>query len=191
MSPSDNHATILLNRVAAGDAGAGRELLPLLYDQLRAIAGKQFRGQPSDHTLQPTALVHEAFFRLMGKPASEWNDRVHFFAVAATAMRQILVNHARDKAAQKRGGGKRAAVLNEDVVGSAGPDLDILALNDALEQLKEIDERKHRIVELRFFAGLTVEEIASALDLSKTTIESEWRACKAWLAVAMGDSRSE
>lgn len=186
MSTTDNHATILLQRVAGGDAEAGKELLPLLYDQLRAIAGKQFRGQPSDHTLQPTALVHEAFFRLIGRPANEWNDRVHFFAVAATAMRQILVNHARDKAAQKRGGGKRAAVLNEEVVGSAGPDLDILALNEALEKLKQIDERKHRVVELRFFAGLTVDEIAGAMKLSKTTIESEWRACKAWLAVELG-----
>lgn len=187
MSAVDHHATLLLNRVSSGDVEAGKQLLPLLYDQLKAIAARQFRGQPSDHTLQPTALVHEAFFRLIGKPANEWNDRVHFFAVAATAMRQILVNHARDKAAQKRGGGKRAAVLNEEVVGSAGPDLDILALNEALEQLKQIDERKHRIVELRFFAGLTVEEIAAAMGLSKTTIETEWRACKAWLAVTLAD----
>ncbi len=181
----DQHATLLLQRLSTGDSDAGRQLLPLLYDELRAIAGRQFRGQRSDHTLQPTALVHEAFVKMMGSPASGWQDRKHFCAVAATAMRQILVNHARDRSAQKRGGGAEAVLLNEEVAGSSkpsAPPVDVLALNEALEKLKEIDERKHRIVELRFFGGLTVDEIADVLEVSKSTIEAEWRVARAWLA---------
>jgi len=181
--------TLLLQRMSTGDSDAGRELLPLLYDELRAIAGRQFRGQRSDHTLQPTALVHEAFVKMLGRPAAAWNDRKHFVAIAATAMRQILVNHARDRAAQKRGGGERPVAL-EDAPEAGRPTaatVDVLALNEALEKLQEIDARKHRIVELRFFGGLSVEEIADVLEVSKTTIESEWRTTRAWLARNMKD----
>ena len=176
---------MLLNRLRAGDADAGRELLPVLYDELKRIAGRQFRGQAVGHTLQPTILVHEAFLRLVGKPAA-FQDRAHFFAVAATAMRQILVNHARASNADKRGGGAKAVALNHDVPDTAGgSEIDVLALNEALEELARIDQRKHRVIELRFFAGLTVEEIAEAMGLSKTTIESEWRAARAWLNVKL------
>ncbi|HEX8911277.1 MAG TPA: ECF-type sigma factor, partial [Humisphaera sp.] len=115
----DPQATMLLRRISAGDPEAARELLPLLYDELRAIAGRQFRGQRASHTLQPTALVNEAFVKLLGSPSAAWNDRNHFFAVAATAMRQILVNHARDRSAQKRGGGAEAVLLNEEVAGAS------------------------------------------------------------------------
>jgi RNA polymerase sigma factor (TIGR02999 family) len=183
MSNGPEGVTVLLSRVSAGDTDAGRELLPLLYDELRAIAGRQFRGQAAGHTLQPTVLVHEAFLKLVGKPASGFTDRAHFFAVASTAMRHILVNHARSNNADKRGGGNRPVALNHDVAGGDGgsSELDVLALNEALEQLAAVDERKHRIVELRFFGGLTVEEIAEVMGLSKTTIESEWRAARAWL----------
>ena len=193
-SGGGGEATILLNRLRAGDADAGRELLPVLYDELKRIAARQFRGQAAGHTLQPTILVHEAFLRLIGKPTA-FEDRAHFFAVAATAMRQILVNHARASNADKRGGGAKAVALNHDVAdesgsGGGGPgggkDIDVLALHEALEQLAKIDPRKHRVIELRFFAGLTVEEIAQAMDLSKTTIESEWRAARAWLNVKLG-----
>ena len=180
-----HEATVLLQRLRAGDADAGRELLPVLYDELKRIAARQFRGQAVGHTLQPTILVHEAFLRLVGKPAA-FTDRAHFFAVAATAMRQILVNHARASNADKRGGGAKAVALNHDVPDSAGPaEIDVLALHEALEQLARIDQRKHRVIELRFFAGLTVEEIAEAMGLSKTTIESEWRAARAWLNVKL------
>jgi RNA polymerase sigma factor (TIGR02999 family) len=188
MTPQRNpgEATVLLDRMRAGDADAGRELLPVLYDELRQLAARQFRAQPAGHTLQPTVLVHEAFLRLVGKPAAAFQDRAHFFAVAATAMRQILVNHARAANADKRGGGAKPVALDHDVADvGAGSELDVLALNDALEELGRIDERKRRVIELRFFAGLTVDEIAEAMGLSKTTIESEWRAARAWLNVKL------
>ena len=194
---ASGEATILLNRLRAGDADAGRELLPVLYEELKRIAARQFHGQPAGHTLQPTILVHEAFLRLVGKPA-QFEDRAHFFAVAATAMRQILVNHARAANADKRGGGAKAVTLDGNVpdvaAGGGGSrnrdgtgEIDVLALHEALEQLATIDPRKHRVIELRFFAGLTVEEIAAAMDLSKTTIESEWRAARAWLNVKLAE----
>jgi RNA polymerase sigma-70 factor, ECF subfamily len=185
---SSDEATMLLHRLRAGDADAGRELLPVLYDELKRIAARQFHGQAAGHTLQPTILVHEAFLRLVGKPAA-FEDRAHFFAVAATAMRQILVNHARASNAEKRGGGAKAVALNRDVAdsGNGSAEVDVLALHEALEELERIDQRKHRVIELRFFAGLTVEEIAKAMDLSKTTIESEWRAARAWLNVKLGE----
>jgi len=190
---SSGEATMLLNRLRGGDADAGRELLPVLYDELKRIAARQFHGQAPGHTLQPTILVHEAFLRLVGKPAAAFEDRAHFFAVAATAMRQILVNHARATNADKRGGGAKAVALDNDVAdpdaagGGAAGQIDVLALHEALEELERIDQRKHRVIELRFFAGLTVEEIAQAMDLSKTTIESEWRAARAWLNVKLSE----
>jgi RNA polymerase sigma factor (TIGR02999 family) len=190
-----NQATLLLGRMNAGDENAARELLPLLYDELRTLAARQFRGQPANHTLQPTVLVHEAFLRLVGQPAERgFSDRKHFFAVAATAMRQILVNHARAKNADKRGGGERPVLLNDEIVGGGGGrangaanghHLDVLDLNEALEKLEKIDPRKHRVVELRFFAGLTVPEVADVMELSVTSIESEWRAARAWLGVEL------
>jgi RNA polymerase sigma-70 factor, ECF subfamily len=188
VTPSPADVTVLLDRANAGDADAARTLLPLLYDGLRAVAGKQFRGQAGDHTLQPTVLVHEAFLRLVGKPANHWNDRRHFFAVAATAMRQILVNHARDRRAQKRGGGNRPVELQDGLVGHADAPLDVLDLNDALDKLKSADERKARVVELRFFAGLSVPEVADVLDVSVSTVEAEWRAARAFLATRLGSA---
>jgi RNA polymerase sigma factor (TIGR02999 family) len=186
MSLSENQATLLLGRLNCGDEGAARELLPLLYDELRTLAARQFRGQPAGHTLQPTVLVHEAFLRLVGHSSGGWKDRHHFFAVAATAMRQILVNHARAKNAGKRGGGgPRPLLLNDDVVGVGSQNLDVLDLNDAMERLAAIDPRKHRVVELRFFAGLTVPEVAEVVAASVTTVESDWRAAKAWLSVEL------
>lgn len=185
MAADSDNATILLHRLDAGEAQAAEQLLPLLYDELKAIARRQFRGQPDGHTLQATVLVHEAFLRLVGRPANTWKDRKHFFAVAATAMRQILVNHARAKNADKRGGGGQRLMLDENAIASKDAGLDVLDLNDALERLNTIDPRKHRVVELRFFAGLTVPEVADVMQLSVTTIESEWRAARAWLATAL------
>jgi RNA polymerase sigma factor (TIGR02999 family) len=179
--PTD--VTRILSKINAGEGAAANELLPLLYQELRSMAAAQFRSQRSDHTLQPTVLVHEAFIKLLGQDA-RWQDRRHFFAVAAIAMRQILVNHARDKNAQKRGGGKRATELDDNAVGTETP-LDVLALHEALEKLESIDPRKHKVVELRFFGGLTVDEIAEVMELSRSTIEAEWRAARAWLAATL------
>ena len=186
MGEEIENATMLLNRLDAGDARAAEQLLPMLYDELKAIARRQFKGQPDGHTLQATVLVHEAFLRLVGRPAKTWQDRKHFFAVAATAMRQILVNHARAKNADKRGGGGQRLMLDENAIASKDAALDVLDLHEAMEKLKTIDERKHRVVELRFFAGLTVPEVADVMQVSVTTIESEWRGARAWLATKLG-----
>src|SRR5262245_18017265 len=185
MSEVNSEATVLLNRIDGGVTSSAGQRLPLLYDELKAIARRQFKGQPEGHTLQATVLVHEAFLRLIGRPASSWKDRKHFFAVAATAMRQILVNHARAKNAEKRGGGGQRLVLDENAIAGKESGLDVLDLHEALEKLQQIDERKHRVVELRFFAGLTVPEVADVLQLSVMTIESEWRAARAWLATQL------
>ncbi|MFT3786886.1 MAG: ECF-type sigma factor [Tepidisphaeraceae bacterium] len=181
--------TLLIEQLRTDGENAARKLLPLIYDELRQIASREFRGQRSDHTLQPTVLVHEAFLKLVDKPL-QFQNRSHFLSVAAIAMRQVLVNHARTKNTQKRGSGDRPAILHEEAVGREAS-MDVLALNDALEQLAEIDDRKKRIVEMRFFGGMTVEEIAEALDVSKTTVESDWRAARAWLSVRLSDSRAE
>ncbi|HMN96107.1 MAG TPA: ECF-type sigma factor [Phycisphaerales bacterium] len=188
MTRSSDEATRLLGEIAAGDADAARRLLPIVYDQLRALAAGLFRGQPADHTLQPTILVHEAFLRLVDQSSGAFRDRAHFIAVAATAMRQILTDHARRVRAAKRGGGWNR--VDVDPPQELGPALvDLVALDDALAELAALDERKHRIVELRYFGGLTVEEVADLLGLSKRTIESDWRAARAWLGARLGDSR--
>ncbi|MBK9119194.1 MAG: sigma-70 family RNA polymerase sigma factor [Phycisphaerales bacterium] len=177
-----HETTLLLERLRQGDTSAAQQLLPLVYDELRSLAGRYFRRQRSDHTLQPTALVHEAFLKLVDQTDPQWNGRQHFFAVAAMAMRQILVNHALARKALKRGGGQRRVLLDDAIGSGARSDgLDVLALHDALERLKQVDERKHRLVELRFFAGLAVDEAAEVLGVSKTTAESDWRAARAWL----------
>lgn len=180
--------TQLLAAVSAGDTAAAARLLPIIYEELRRVAGNYFRAQRASHTLQPTALVHEAYLKLVRQPGAQWQDRAHFFAVAAIAMRQILVNHAQAKQTAKRGGGAQRVLLEQAEGGAAERnDLDVLALNDALQKLAELDERKHRVVELRFFAGLSVDEVAAVLEVSRTTVENEWRAARAWLAVELGE----
>lgn len=165
--------------------------MPLVYAELRALAGSYFRHQRSDQTLQPTALVHEAFLRLVDQTAVQWNDRAHFFAVAATAMRQILADHARRRRSQKRGGGWDRITLDAAVTPPAEADIDLDALDTALTLLESLDERKHRIVTLRYFGGLTVEDVALVTGVSKSTAESEWRGAKAWLSreLSRGDKR--
>lgn len=172
----------ILGEMAGGDASAAQRLLPLVYDELRALAGSYFRGQPANHTLQPTALVHEAFMRMVDRTHPGWNDRAHFFAVAATAMRQILADHARRKNADKRGGGWGRVTLDAAVTPPGEPEIDLEKLDAALTKLESLDERRHRVVVLRFFGGLSVDEVAGVLDVSKTTAESEWRSAKAWLS---------
>ena len=172
-------------------SGASRPadgLLPIVYDQLRELAGRAFRRQGNALTLQPTAVVHEVYLRMAGSKEEDFHSRTHFLAVASKAMRQVLLNHHRDRSALKRGGNLERVTLSGCDPALTGGSLDFLALNEALEELSELDERQCTIVELRFFSGLTVPEIAAALDVSKTTVESEWRHARAWLKVRLEDS---
>lgn len=182
-----NDATMVLMQLGRGDAAASERLLPLVYQELRALAASHFRYQQPDHTLQPTALVHEAFVRLIDQTHAEYNGRAHFFAVAATAMRQILTDHARRKKADKRGGEwKKVSLEAAGSKGIATSDIDIVALDEVLSKLQELDPRRHRVVELRFFGGLSVDEAAHVLGVSKTTVESDWRSARAWLSMELG-----
>lgn len=184
--------TRLLEAACDGRASAADQLLPLVYDELRALAGSFFRGQRHDHTLQPTALVHEAYAKMV-KPGAglssqeQWTSRAHFFAVAAKAMRQVLANHARDRRAAKRGGQWKRVTLSGQATPTTRADIDLLTLDDALERLAALDPRQARIVELRFFAEMTVEEIAHVMDVSVSTVEREWRMARAWLSARLSD----
>ncbi|MGB0714755.1 MAG: sigma-70 family RNA polymerase sigma factor [Phycisphaerae bacterium] len=173
--------TLLLDRLASGDENAGNALLPIVYSDLRALAGSYFRGQRADHTLQPTALVHEAFIKLVRATGGEYENRSHFLAVAATAMRQILKDHARGKATAKRGGGAERIDLDNLETPTGGRVVDAVALDDALDRLSEADERMGRIIELWFFGGMTVAEIAEHIGVSDRTVKRSWRQAKAWL----------
>lgn len=179
--PDPNEMSLALEALNRGDTAAADRLLPLVYEELRALASSYFRAQAADHTLQPTALVHEAFVRLLDKTGIKFNDRSHFFAVAATAMRQILTDHARRARAQKRGGQWEKVSLNDVIVRHDNKLIDTIALDDALTELAQLDARQHRVVELRFFGGLEMAEIARVLGVSKATVELDWRAAKAWL----------
>lgn len=171
----------LLGDVNWDDSKAAERVLPVVYAELRALAGSFFRGQNPNHTLQPTALVHEAYVRLFDQTRVDWNDRAHFFAVAATAMRQILTDHARSRRAAKRGGGQVPVMLNEALHATTEPSIDLIVLDELLTRLSTYDARMHRIVELRFFGGLSVDETAQVLKVSKSTVESDWRGARAWL----------
>ncbi|GJM25927.1 MAG: extracytoplasmic sigma factor ECF [Phycisphaerae bacterium] len=178
---SSQDVTLLLERVAAGDSAIADELLPIVYKDLRAVAGGQFRGQRSDHTLQPTALVHEAFIRLVRAPGEGFKNRSHFMAVAATAMRQILKDHARAKSAAKRDSGGVRVDLTQVTSPSGKQAIDAIELNEALTRLEEADPRMSRIVDLWFFGGLTTEEIAKLQGVSSRTVKRLWRQARAWL----------
>lgn len=157
------------------------ELVPLVYDELRRLAARYLRRESRGNTLQPTALVHEAFVKLAGQHRVDWQGRTHVLAIGAKAMRRILVDHAKSKRRIKRGGGLNRIQLDETASLSADRDEDLLAIDEALEKLAGIDERQATIVELRFFGGMTVEEVAQALNVSKRTVESEWTMVRAWL----------
>ena len=177
---SDGDATMILRRLSEGDTAAAEQLMPLVYQELRGLAGGYLRRERVDHTLQPTALVHEAFLKLVHQDHAQLNDRAHFLAVAAEAMRRILVDHSRKKSAAKRQGGERvtlAAVEEAD----AEQDLDLAALDDALNKLVKISPRQARIVELRYFGGMTVEEVAITVGISPRTVKGDWRVARAWL----------
>ena len=184
---SERSATEILDRLSLGDPAAAEELLPLVHGELRAIAAARLRGQKPGHTLQPTALVNEAIVHLLGSKNTSWQNRAHFMAVAATAMRQILIKHARRGAAAKRGGGWQRVTLSQAISPAGNHDWDIGALNEALETLANLSPRQCRIVELRFFGGLTVKETAWALSVGTTTVADEWAAARAWLAIQLGN----
>jgi len=173
--------TGLLVDWSRGDEEALERLMPLVVDELRHLARSHFRREPDGHTLQPTALVNEVYLRLTDQRQVQWDNRSQFFAFAATLMRRVLVDHAKARHTAKRGGKVRKVSL-QDVIGLAEPeDVDLLALDDALSALAEIDPRQSRIVELRFFAGLTHEEIADVLSVSVSTVKREWRTARLWL----------
>ena len=181
MASTSSQVTQYLLALQGGDARAADVLLPLLYDELRSLAHRYLQREGFGHTLQPTALVHEAWLRLVDQNRVEWKGRTHFFAVGAQAMRRVLVDHARGRLRQKRGGGRARVQLTDDVALSTQRDEDVLAVDEALEKLARVDARQASIVELRFFAGLDVAEVAQALGLSKRTVEADWTAAKAWL----------
>lgn len=173
--------TKLIRAGTAGDRGALEELLPLVYEEMRSLAHALFNRERDDHTLQPTALVHETYLRMVGQSDLDFENRLHFFGIAANLMRQILVNYANARNAEKRAGGKTIVQLDEAISFLATKNFDILDLHDALDRLAEADERQARVVELKFFCGLTIDEIAEVLSLSPATVKREWQTAKLWL----------
>jgi len=174
-----------LSALASGDARAIDRLLPLVYDELRAIAGHYLRGEPDGHTLQPTALVHEAYLRLIQCDGLEYRGRAQFLALAATTLRRVLIDHARRRKAQKRGGDLRMESLDEEAQIAEGS-LSLLEFEEVLEALGRVDEQQARIVELRFLGGLTVEETAAVLDTDAERVRADWRFARAWLKRELG-----
>lgn len=181
MAPADPaEISRLLLASKGGDETALARLMPLVYDQLHVLARKRLQGERTGHTLQTTALIHEAYLRLVGADVG-WEGRVHFFAVAAQTMRRILVDHARSRGRDKRGGGVAPVTLEDVAIVAAEPSDDLVALDEALERLSALDPRKARIVELHYFGGLTYDETATAIGASAATIDRELRMAKAWL----------
>jgi len=188
-SPSSHRVTELLVRWREGDRRALDELMPLVYQELHRLAAHYMRGERPGHTLQTSALVNEAYLRLAGGGEIEWQNRAHFFAVAAQAMRRILVDHARRRGNQKRGGGAHKVVLDEALTVSAERAAEVVALDEALARLAEIDPRKSQLVELRFFGGLSIKETAEVLKVSPGTVMRDWTFTKAWLGREIAGGR--
>ncbi|MDX2199198.1 MAG: ECF-type sigma factor [Phycisphaerae bacterium] len=180
MNIDNTAATICLQRLCDGDSAAASDLFPLVYDELRAVAGAIFQRERANHTLQPTALINEVYLRLVDQSQARWNGRAHFVAVAARAMRNLLIDHARRSQAQKRR--RPDDPGSSDIFASPDADpLDVLGIHEALEALSALNERQAKIVELRFFGGLETDEIAALLDVSPRTVKGEWRMARAWL----------
>ena len=173
--------TVLLARAHSGDSSALADVFPLIYDELRGLARQQLQREPDGHTLSPTALVHEAYMRLIDYSRMEWAGRAHFMAVAATAMRRILVDHARGHRSVKRGGMLRRVSIDDVELGTEERAELLIAIDDALGRLKEIDERQAQVVECRFFGGMTEEETAAALGIGLRTAKRDWAKAKSWL----------
>lgn len=191
-TPSAQDITLLLEAVVSGDRRASEELLPLVYDELRKLASARLAREPgggAGQTLQPTALVHEAYMRLLGQTAGgsrvKWDGRGHFFSAAALAMRRILVDRARQRRRERHGGGMQRAPVDVDSLSSEPPPDELLALDEALTGLERTDGRKYRVVMLRYFAGLSIEDTAAALDVSPATVKNDWVFARAWLKRAV------
>lgn len=176
---------------SGGDREAPAKLMPLVYEELRQLARQYLQRERADHTLQATGLVHEAYLRLVDQSTTTWQNRAHFFGVAAQLMRRILVDYARSHRAEKRGGGWDKLVFDEAIAPAAERSIDLIALDDALKDLLALDPRQSQIVELRFFGGLTNEEVAEVLDVSPRTVKREWRMAKAWLRRAITTEESD
>jgi len=181
MRGASNQVTELLVRWRDGDKAALDALMPLVYSELRRIANRYLQGERSDHTLQSTALVHEAYVRMTNQQLPQWQNRAHFFAVAAQLMRQILVDHARNHRASKRGGDAYKLALEDAEEQFQPVDLDIVALDDALKTLAAMDSQQSRVVELKFFGGLSNEDTAEVLGVSTSTVKRDWTTARAWL----------
>jgi RNA polymerase sigma-70 factor, ECF subfamily len=197
---NSHDVTLLLSALTRGEEKAGEKLIPLVYVELRRLARSYMRRERTDHTLQATALVHEAYLKLVEQRSVNWQSRAHFFGVAAQVMRRILIDHARGHLRQKRGGEFEKVVLDEGLVFSPEQSAELLAVDEALERLAKLDERQARVVELRFFGGLSVEEAAVVMGISPKTVKRDWSVAKAWLyaelkehhgidAPAMGDGK--
>jgi RNA polymerase sigma-70 factor, ECF subfamily len=179
--PSGGGLTVLLAKLKKGDKEAASKLIPIVYDELRRLAGSYMRNERSDHTLQATALVHEAYLKLVEQRSVDWHSRAQFFGIAAQVMRRILVDHARGHLRDKRGGGLQAVPMDEALVFAPEQSQELLKLDEALERLTRLDPRQGKIVELRFFGGLTVEQTADLLGVSPKTVKRDWSMAKAWL----------
>ena len=181
---AEKEATGILRRAASGDLAAESDLLEIVYDQLRSLAKSLLNAERVDHTLQPTALVHEAYVKLVDQNKVDWKGRSHFIAVAARAMRQILVDHAKRSGAKKRGGGRQRVSL-DDLTETQSSEVDYLSLDDALSKLEQFNAHYSNIVQLRFFGGLTVEEVAELTNSSTRSVKRDWRTARAWLHAQM------
>ncbi len=185
--PRGGEVTEILAELSSGREGAADELFGAVYGELRRLAGGYMAGQRASHTLQPTALVNEACLKLLGGAGSRWEDRSHFLHAAARAMRQILVDHARMRGARKRGGDAVRVTLRETTHGTEDPGVEVLAVHEAMRTLEEVDPRKATVVELRYFAGLDIEETAQVMGVNERTVRRLWDRARAWLYKEMGE----
>ena len=181
MTPSSSNVTQMLHDRSDGDREVLDKLIPIVYEELRRQAARYLRRERPGHTLQTTALIHEAYLRLIDQKDVRWQNRAHFYAISAQLMRRILVDHARSRQAAKRGGSDIKLPLEEAMIASEGREVDLVALDEALERLAAIDPQQSRVVELRFFSGLSVEETAEVLGTSTRTVKRDWNVAKAWL----------
>jgi RNA polymerase sigma factor (TIGR02999 family) len=191
MNSADHNCAENGGSVEVPDDPNARSMLALMYDELRRLAAGYLRSERPDHTLQPTALVHEAYLKLLNQTSAAWRDPRQFRALAATAMRQILVDHARRRRSAKRGGAAQRITLDEALTPSSGQDVQLLALDEALGRLNALDKRQGRVVELRFFGGLTNEEVAEVLGVSRATVANDWTVARAWLSREIDQDEQE
>jgi RNA polymerase sigma factor (TIGR02999 family) len=181
VSPQPKDVTTLLMEWSGGNSQAFNELMPMVYDQLRQLAARELRRERPNHTLHSTALVHEAYLKLIDQRRVQWKDREHFFAVASQAIRRILVTYARSRHASKRGGGATMLAFDESIALPDRKDVDLVALDDALESLSRLDAQQGRIIELRFFGGLSIDGTARTMGISTSTVARDWNVARAWL----------